>query len=137
MYPPAVSQRPDGDHPDRAHVVIDLPRVAAIVQWIAADVDDLARARCVADLGAVATLPDRRAEPGLDFREFCSRSKLPPVQRSWNPLSAERYRRGETNIPAYEPYNPLRTACRDCMHDPCPPGSVHQTTVLGCPRCHL
>ncbi|MGO8892276.1 MAG: hypothetical protein ACLP8X_28135 [Streptosporangiaceae bacterium] len=40
----------------------DLPRVAAIVQRIAADVDELARARRVADLGAAAALPDRRAE---------------------------------------------------------------------------
>jgi hypothetical protein len=42
--------------------VADLPRVAAIVQRIAADVDELARARRVADLGAAAALPDRRAE---------------------------------------------------------------------------
>jgi len=54
--------RPDGDHPDRAHVVADLPRVAAILQRIAADVDGLARARRVADLGATAVGPDRRAE---------------------------------------------------------------------------
>jgi hypothetical protein len=32
--------------------MVDLPRVAAIVQRIAADVDELARARRVADLGA-------------------------------------------------------------------------------------
>ena len=24
-YPPAVNLRPEGDHPDRAHVVVDLP----------------------------------------------------------------------------------------------------------------
>jgi hypothetical protein len=68
-----------------AHVMADLPQVAAIVQRIAADVDELARARRVADLGAAAAaLPDRRAgrrrrvaEPDLDFREFCRRSKLP------------------------------------------------------------
>jgi len=60
--PPAVNLRPDDDHPDRAHVVADLPRVAAILQRIAADVDELARARRVADLGAAAALPDRRAE---------------------------------------------------------------------------
>jgi hypothetical protein len=54
------------------------------VQRIAADVDELARARRVADLGAATALPDRRAErrrrvaePNQDFREFCRRSKLP------------------------------------------------------------
>ena len=40
-YPPAVNLRPDGDHPDKALVVVDLPRVAAILQRIAADVDEL------------------------------------------------------------------------------------------------
>jgi len=65
-------------------VIVDLPRMAAIVQRIAADVDELARARRVADLSTAAALPDRRAErrrrvaePDLDFREFCHRSKLP------------------------------------------------------------
>ena len=52
QYPPAVNLRPDADHPDRALVVVDLPRVAAILQRVAADVDELARARRVADLGA-------------------------------------------------------------------------------------
>jgi hypothetical protein len=114
-FPPAVNLRPDGDHPDRALVVADLPRVAAILQRIAADVDELARARRVADLGAAAALPDRRAErrrrvaePGLDFREFCRRSKLPQSERSWDLFADERYRRGETDIPSYEAYNPFR-----------------------------
>ena len=114
-YPPAVSLRPDGDHPDGALILVDLPRVAAIVQRIAADVDERARARRVADLGAAAALPDRRAErrrrvaePDLDFREFCRRSKLLQSERSWDLFAAERYRRGETDIPSYEAYNPFR-----------------------------
>jgi hypothetical protein len=58
-----------------ALVMVDLPWVAAIVQRIAADVDELARARCMADLGAIAALPDRQterrrvAEPDWDFWE--------------------------------------------------------------------
>ena len=114
-YPPAVNLRPEGDHPDRALVVADLPRVAAIVQRIAADVDELARARRVADLGAAGALPDRRAErrrraaePDLDFREFCRRSKLPRSERSWDLFAAERYRRGETDVPSHDAYNPFR-----------------------------
>lgn len=62
----------------------DLPRVAAILQRIAADVDELARACRMADLGAAAALPDRRAErrrrvaePDLDFRERWRRNRLP------------------------------------------------------------
>ncbi len=72
-------------------------------------------ARRVADLGAAAALPDRRverrrrvAEPDLDFREFCRRSKLPQSERSWDLFAGERYRRGETDIPSYEAYNPFR-----------------------------
>jgi len=80
-----------------------------------ADVDELARPRRVADLGAAAALPDRRAErrrqaadPDLDFREFCRRSKLPQSERSWDLFAAERHWRGETDIPSYEAYNPFR-----------------------------
>jgi hypothetical protein len=43
-------------------VVIDLPKVAAILDRIAADVDELARARRVQDLGTAAVLPDPRGE---------------------------------------------------------------------------
>jgi hypothetical protein len=88
---------------------------AAIVQRIAADVEELARARRVADLGTAAALPGRRAErrrriaePDLDFREFCRRGKLPRAERSWDLFAAERYRRGETDVPSYAAYNPCR-----------------------------
>ena len=84
-------------------------------QRIAADVDELARARRVADLGAAAALPDRRAErqrrvaePDLSFREFCRRSKLPQSERSWDLFAAESHWRGETDIRSYEAYNPFR-----------------------------
>ena len=122
-FSPAVNLRPDGDHPDRAHVVADLPRVAAILQRIAADLDELARARRVADLGAAAALSDRQAErrrrvaePDLDFREFCRRSKMPRSERSWDLFAAERYRRGETNIPSYEADNPFRRHQQGALH---------------------
>jgi hypothetical protein len=83
-YPPAASPRPGGDHPERALVVTGLPKVAAILDRIAADVDELARARRVQDLNAAAVLPDPRAgrrrrlaEPDLEFRAFCARRRLP------------------------------------------------------------
>jgi hypothetical protein len=112
----------------------DLPRVAAILQRNAAGVDELARARRVADLGAAAAFPDRRAErrrrvaePDLDFREFCRRSKVPQSERSWDLFAAERYQRGETDIPSYETYNPFRHRQRDRMRDSCPCRGVQQT----------
>ena len=119
-YPPAVSLRPDGDHPDGALILVDLPRVAAIVQRIAADVDELARAWRVQDLAAATVLPDRRAErrrrlaePDLEFRAFCARkglpaSSTPQLERAWDAWQAERYRRGETGQrPGYTD-NPFR-----------------------------
>jgi hypothetical protein len=64
--------------------VIDLPRVAAILDRIAADIDELARARRVQDLDTAAVLPDPRAERrrrlaelDLEFRAFCTRRWVP------------------------------------------------------------
>src|SRR5660397_177902 len=83
-YPPAVNLRPAGDWPDTAHIAVDLARVRAVLHRIAADLDELARARRIADLNTAATLPDRNAErrrrlaePDLDLRAFCSRKGLP------------------------------------------------------------
>jgi len=47
-----VNVRPEGNHPCLALVMAGLARVAAILQRIAADAGELARARRVADLGA-------------------------------------------------------------------------------------
>jgi hypothetical protein len=106
-YPPAVNLRPEGDHPERALVAVDLPRVAAILDRIAADIDELARARRVQDLDTAAVLPGRRverrrrlAEPDLEFRSFCTRQQLPAsstsqLERAWDAWQAERYQRGE------------------------------------------
>ena len=107
-YPPAVNLRAAADWPDRAVVAVDLARVAAVIDRIAADVDELARARRVRDLAAATVLPDRRAErrrrlaePDLELRAFCGRNGLPAsstlqLERAWDAWQAERYRRGET-----------------------------------------
>ncbi len=116
-FPPAVNLRPGGDHPGRALVVAGLPRVAAILDRIAADIDELARARRAGDLAA-AVLPGRRAErrrrvaePDLDFREFCRRQKVPASsERSWDAWQAERYRRGERDTRPGYTENPFRAA---------------------------
>ena len=83
-YPPAVNLRPSADWPDRAIVAAGLARVRAVIDRIAADLDELARARRVQDLTTAAVLPDPRAErrrrlaePDLEFRAFCTRLRLP------------------------------------------------------------
>ena len=108
------------DWPGRAVVAVDLARVWAVIDRIAADVDELARARRVEDLDTAAVLPDRRAErrrrlaePDLEFRAFCTRRRLPAsstpqLERAWDAWQAERYQRGEiSQRPGYTG-NPFR-----------------------------
>ena len=88
--PPAVNLRPSADWPDRAVVAGDPAPVAAVIDRIAADVDELARR--AGDLTSAAALPDPRAErrrrlaePDLEFRAFCARKGLPVYQpRNWS-----------------------------------------------------
>lgn len=61
-YPPVVNLPPDADHPDRCKIVVDLDRVRRMLLRIAADVDELARARTVEDLEHAQIDPDVRAD---------------------------------------------------------------------------
>ena len=84
-------------------MVIDLPRVAAILDRIAADIDELARARRVQDLNTAAALPDPRAERrrrlaelDLEFRAFCIRRRLPAsstpqLERAWEGYGQDKH----------------------------------------------
>jgi len=88
-------------------VAVGLARVRAVIDRIAADVDELGRARRVQDMTTAAVLPDLRAErrrrlakPDLEFRAFCARKRLPAsstlqLERAWDAWQAERYQRGE------------------------------------------
>jgi hypothetical protein len=103
-------------------VAVDLAQVQAVIDRIAADVDELARAQRVQDLTTAAVLSDRRAErrrllaePHLEFQAFCARKGLPAsstlqLERAWDAWQAERYQRGETGLrPGYTD-NPFRHA---------------------------
>ena len=97
-----------------------LARVAAVIDRIAADVDELARARRAGALDIAAVLPDRRAErrrrlagPDLEFRAFCARkglpaSSTPQLERAWDAWQAGRYRRGEIDRRPADTGNPFR-----------------------------
>ena len=101
-------------------MAVDLARVAAVIDRIAADVDELARAWRAGDLDTAAVLPGRRAErrrrlaePDLEFRAFCARTGLPASstpqpERAWDAWQAERYRRGETGQRPGYTGNPFR-----------------------------
>jgi hypothetical protein len=104
----------------RAVVAVDLARVRAVIDRIAADIDELARARRVEDLGIAVVLPGRRAErrrrlaePDLEFRAFCTRKGLPAsstlqLERAWDAWQAERYQRGKTGQRPGYAGNPFR-----------------------------
>lgn len=88
---------------------------------LASDVEELARARRVDELNTAAVLTDRRrerrrrlAEPDLDFRAFCRAKRMPTssrpqLERAWDAWQAELHRRGEVEQhPDYadNPYRP-------------------------------
>jgi hypothetical protein len=119
-YTPAVNLHPSADWPDRAVVAVDLARVRAVIDHIAADVDELARARRVQDLnkcrGAArlaGRTPPAAGRAGPEFRAFCTRRRLPAsstpqLERAWDAWQAERYQRGEiSQRPGYAD-NPFR-----------------------------
>ncbi|MFJ8547352.1 hypothetical protein ACIRFH_36380 [Streptomyces sp. NPDC093586] len=121
-YPLVVNLRPEADFPDRHPVVVDLPRVAAVLRRIAYDVDELARARSTEDLDRAHTRHDpqaerrrRLAEPDLTFAEFCARTGTPSQSirqgaDAWTGYQAERRHRGETDEDPCTAYNPFRDA---------------------------
>ncbi|MEV5544441.1 hypothetical protein AB0L13_47415 [Saccharopolyspora shandongensis] len=119
-YPPVVNLPPIADWPATCNRAMDLARVAAVLERIAADVDELARARRVENLdgatvrGHVRAERRRRlAEPDLDFHTSCETTTLPTsstpqLERAWEAWQAERYRRGETEHPPDLRDNPFR-----------------------------
>jgi hypothetical protein len=93
--------------------------VAAILDRIAADIDELGRARRVQDLDTATVLPGPRperrrqlAEPDLEFRALCIRRRLPAshgtLDRTRDGWQAQRYQRGKiSQRPGYA-NNPFR-----------------------------
>ena len=78
--------------------------MAAILDRISADIDELARARRLQDLNTAAVLPDRRA----GRRRRLPASSTPQLERAWDAWQAGRYQRGEiSQRPGYAD-NPFR-----------------------------
>ena len=80
-YPPAVSLRPSAGRRTGAVVAAGPARVAAVIDRIAADVDELARARRAQGLSSAAVLPERVA--GVSRPRATVRTKA--VQENWTP----------------------------------------------------
>lgn len=119
-FPPGTGIRPAADWPERCNVIIREPRIAAILDRIAFDIEELARARRVQDLTGAAGGDDPRAErrrrlaePDLDFRDFCTQQKIPTAslrqrEDAWRAWQSERRRRGETDEDPWRASNPFR-----------------------------
>jgi hypothetical protein len=118
--PSAVALRPTADGADTAPIAVDLARVRAIIERIAADIDEFARARRVDKMDTAAIRSDRpaprrgrAAEPDRGFREFCPRTTLPAsatpqLERAWDAWQTERHRRGEIDQQPAAADNPFR-----------------------------
>ena len=97
----------------------------AVIERIAADVDELARTRRARDLNTAAVLPDPRAErrrrlaePDLEFRAFCAppgiarASSTAQLERTRDAWQAGRCQRGETGQRPGYTGNPFRYSGR-------------------------
>jgi hypothetical protein len=83
---PVVNLRPQSDSPDADHVLVDHARVVRILRRIAGDIEELARARRIADLSSA----DVESDPRLRRRR---RLAEPPIESPKGPMSIHQARR--------------------------------------------
>ena len=102
-----VNLRPEADHSDRCNLVVDLDRVRRVLLRIAADIDELARARSVEDLEHAQVDRDVRAERRRRLAE--STLAFPAHGRSIRQhrqalyeFEKERWRRGESDSHSFD-----------------------------------
>ncbi len=120
--------RPGDDWPGTANLAAGLARVAAVLNRIASDAGELARARRAGELTIAAVLSGRRAErrrrlaePDLDFRTFCRTKQMPGstparMERAWDAWQAQRHRRGEAGQQPDCTGNPFRGCDHPCRN---------------------
>jgi hypothetical protein len=101
-YPPVINLRPEADHPERCNIVVDLGRVRRVLLRIAADVDELARARSVDELEHAQVDRDVRAERRRRLAESplafpAHRRSIRQYQQAVYDFEKERWRRGEAD----------------------------------------
>ena len=97
-----VNLRPEADHPDRCNIVVDLDRVRRVLLRIAADIDELARARSVEELEHAQVDRDVRAERRRRLAEstlaFPAHGRsIRQYRQALYEFEKERWRRGESD----------------------------------------
>ena len=95
-------RNPEADHPERYNLVVDSGRVRAVLLRIAADIDELARARSVEELEHSQVDPDARAERRRRLAEpplaFPAHGKsIRQCRQALYGFEKERWRRGEAD----------------------------------------
>jgi hypothetical protein len=107
-----VNLRPDGDLPDTYYVAVDQDRVIRMLRRIAHDLEELARARRVADLSTSAN----DADPRLRLRR---RLAEPPIEVSRRGTSIHQHRQAWKDYQSHlqraglpVPLNPYRHLSR-------------------------
>jgi hypothetical protein len=100
--PSAINLRPEADHPERCNIVVDISRVRQVLLRIAADIDELARARSAEDLEHAQVDRDVRAERRRRLAEsplaFPAHGRsIRQYQQALYDLEKERWRRGEAD----------------------------------------
>jgi hypothetical protein len=105
---PVVNLRPDDDWPDTDNVIVDQSRIVRMLRRIASDIDELARARRVADLSSNTADADPRMRRRRRLGELPIESPKGPLsihqgRRAWDEYQA-RLRRAGLPIPP----NPYR-----------------------------
>jgi hypothetical protein len=105
---PVVNLRPIEDCPDSNNVIVDQARVIRVLRRIAADIDELARARRIADLSSIANDTDSRlrlrrlfCEPEIERPK--ARPNLHREQMAWKEYERQLK---EAGLPI--PENPYR-----------------------------
>jgi hypothetical protein len=100
-FPPVISMRPDTDR-ERYNLIVDAGRIRRILLRVAADVDELARARRVDELDSAAIDPDQRAErrrrlaePPLAFPRHGTSTKQ--WRQALYDFERKRWQRGEVD----------------------------------------
>ena len=99
-YPPVINLRPEADHPERCDIVVDVGRVRRVLLRIAADIDELARARSVDELEQAQVDRDVRAERRRRLAEsplaFPAHGRsIRQYRQALYEFEKERWRRGE------------------------------------------
>jgi hypothetical protein len=97
-----VNLRPEADHPDRCNIVVDIGRVRRVLLRIAADIDELARARTVQELEHAQVDREVRAERRRRLAEsplaFPAHGRsVRQYRQALHEFEKERWRRGEAD----------------------------------------